>query len=395
MNKKHKRLLHFGITLGLILLGVIGWLVLTVQKPELKKIKPPAPKPVVRTIYVTNGSQAVYIKGEGTVRALREIQLIPQVSGKVVSISDSLVNGGEFRKGQVLLRIDPVDYRLAVTLAQAKVKDSESKLKLAAEEAAAAREEWRLLHAKGPRKNEAPPPLVLKEPQLAAAQARLEADRADLKKAQLHLERTELKAPFHGRVSQESVDLGQYVSPGQALATLYDTEAAEIIVPLENEDLSWFHVPGFTPGKGAGSPARVRARIAGQELTWTGRVVRAEGKLDERTRLVNVVVRVKNPYATKPPLAVGLFVPVEIAGRSLPNATVIPRSALRQGSVVWVVDKDNRLNFRKVEVAKRHQDEVVIQGGLKDGEEVVISPLKEVTNGMAVSPVCEADQEKR
>ena len=359
MKKKQKRLLHFGITLGLILLGVIGWLVLTVQKPELKKIKPPAPKPVVRTINVTNGSQAVYIKGEGTVRALREIQLIPQVSGKVVSISDSLVNGGEFRKGQVLLRLDPVDYRLAVTLAQAKVKDSESKLKLAAEEAAAAREEWRLLQA------------------------------------QLHLERTELKAPFHGRVSQESVDLGQYVSPGQALATLYDTEAAEIIVPLENEDLSWFHVPGFTPGKGAGSPARVRARIAGQELTWTGRVVRAEGKLDARTRLVNVVVRVKNPYATKPPLAVGLFVTVEIAGRSLPNATVIPRSALRQGNVVWVVDKDNHLNFRKVEVAKRHQDEVVIQGGLKDGEEVVISPLKEVTNGMAVSPVCEADQEKR
>jgi len=395
MDKKQKRLLHIGLTVGLILFGILGWLVLTVQKPELKKIKPPAPKPVVRTISVTNGSQVVSIKGEGTVKALREIQLIPQVSGKVVYISEALVNGGEFRQGQVLLRIDPVDYRLAVTLAQAKVKDSESKLRLAEEEAAAAREEWRLLHAKGSRQHEAPPPLVLKEPQLAAAKARLDADRADLKKAQLNLERTELKGPFHGRVSQESVDLGQYVAPGQALATLYDTEAAEIIVPLENEDLSWFHVPGFTPGNGPGAPATVRVRIAGKERTWKGQVVRAEGKLDERTRMINVVVRVKNPYATKPPLAVGLFVHVSIAGRRLPEAAVIPRSALRQGDVVWVVDQDNRLYFRKVEVAKRHQNDVVIQKGLRDGDMVVITPLQEVTDGMAVSPVCEVSQEER
>lgn len=256
MTKKQKRLLHFGITLGLIIFGVLGYLVLTAQKPELKKIKPPVPKPVVRTINVTKGQQIVYIKGEGTVRALREIQLIPQVSGKVVFTSEALVNGGQFRQGDVLLRIDPQDYRLAVTLAQAKVKDSESKLKLAAEEAAAAREEWRLLHAKDPRGKGEPPPLVLKEPQLAAAKARLAADRADLQKAQLNLERTELKGPFDGRVGQEKVDLGQYVSPGKVLATLYSTEAAEIVVPLENRYLSWFHVPGFTPGNHPGRSDR-------------------------------------------------------------------------------------------------------------------------------------------
>jgi RND family efflux transporter MFP subunit len=395
MTKKQKRLLHFGITLGLIIFGVLGYLVLTAQKPELKKIKPPVPKPVVRTINVTKGQQIVHIKGEGTVRALREIQLIPQVSGKVVFTSEALVNGGQFRQGDVLLRIDPQDYRLAVTLAQAKVKDSESKLKLAAEEAAAAREEWRLLHAKDPRGKGEPPPLVLKEPQLAAAKARLAADRADLQKAQLNLERTELKAPFDGRVGQEKVDLGQYVSPGQVLATLYSTEAAEIVVPLENKYLSWFHVPGFTPGNHPGAPVTVRATIAGQKRTWSGKVVRAEGKLDERTRMVNVVVRVKKPYTTKPPLAVGLFVPVEIAGRVLPQATVIPRSALRQGDVVWVVEESGRLNFRKVKVATKQEDEVIVEGGLEDGEEVVISPLQVVTDGMAVSPVCETDWPKR
>jgi len=327
---------------------------------------------------------------------LREIQLIPQVNGKVFFISEALVNGGQFRKGDTLLRIDPADYRLAVTLAQAKVKDSESKLRLAEEESAAAREEWRLLHAEDPYKRNEPPTLVLKEPQLAAAKAKLAADRADLKKAQLDLERTELKAPFHGRVGEETVDLGQYVSPGQSLAQLYSTEAAEIVVPLEDKYLSWFHVPGFTPGNSKkGSPATVKATIAGRERTWSGRVVRAEGKLDERTRMINVVVRVDDPYATKPPLAVGLFVTVEIMGDTLPQATVIPRSALHQEDVVWVVDNHNRLHFRRVEVAARQHDEVIVKNGLKNGDAVVTSPLQVVTNGMAVSPVCDTDQAQR
>ena len=395
MTRKKKRLLHVGVTLGLILFGVIGYLVLTAQKPELKKIKPPTPKPVVRTINVSPGPQVVHIKGEGTVQALREIQLIPQVNGKVIFMSEALVNGGQFGKGDTLLRIDPVDYRLAVTLAQAQVKDSESKLKLAEEEAAAAREEWRLLHAGDAQKLREPPPLVLKEPQLEAARARLAADRADLQKAQLNLERTELKAPFDGRVAEETVDLGQYVAPGQLLAKLYCTEAAEIVVPLEDKYLSWFHVPGFTPGNHKGSAVTVRATVAGQERTWSGRVVRAEGKLDERTRMVNVVVRVDNPYKTKPPLAVGLFVTVAIKGDTLQKAAVIPRSALRQGEVVWVVDNDNRLNFRQVEVAARQQDEVIVKNGLQKGDSVVISSLQVVTNGMAVNPVCDTGESQR
>ena len=135
--------------------------------------------------------------------------------------------------------------------------------------------------------------------------------------------------------------------------------------------------------------------MAGQERTWKGRVVRAEGKLDERTRMVNVVVRVDHPYKTKPPLAVGLFVTVEIAGRVLPRAAIIPRSALREGDVVWVVDGDNHLSFRQVEVATRQEDEVMVENGLKNGESVVISSLKVVTDGMAVKPVCDTEWPKR
>jgi RND family efflux transporter MFP subunit len=387
MSLRKKRFVQFGISVVLIAVGVVSFLLLTASKPEMKKRTPPAPVPMVRTIQTNSGPQIVYIRGEGTVRPLREINLVPEVGGKVVVVSPALVNGGVFREGDTLLQIAPVDYELAVTLAEAKVKDAESRLELAEEEALAAVEEWRLLYSDSSSENSKPPPLVAKEPQLAAAQAGLEADKADLRKALLNLERTRLKAPFAGRVGEEKVDIGQYVSPGQTLGTLYSTEAAEIVVPLEGGDLFWFDVPAFTSTDGRGAPAVVRASIAGRELSWPGKVVRTEGRLDERTRMIHVVVRVDKPYARKPPLVFGLFVTVEIEGRKIENAAIIPRGALHQGNVVWVLDQESRLRFREVEVARIQGDEVLVTEGLADGETVIITPLKAVTDGMTVRMV--------
>jgi RND family efflux transporter MFP subunit len=389
MSNRKKRVVQLVISITFVTLGVLGFWALTASKPEMERRKPPIPVPMVRTMAVKTGPQKVYIQGEGTVRPLREINLVPEVGGKVVYASPSLVNGGVFKKDDLLLRIDPEDYQLAVTLARAKVKDAESRLQVAEEEAAAARDEWRLLYEGNSNENSKPPPLVAKEPQLAAAKAELEADEADLRKALLHLERTELKAPFDGRVGEENVDIGQYVSPGQSLGSFYSTEAAEIVVPLEGEALFWFDVPGFTSRDGRGSPALIKASIAGRELSWTGKVVRTEGKLDERTRMINVVVLVEQPYAKKPPLVFGLFVEVKIEGRMIPNGAVIPRAALHQGDIVWVVGEDSRLQFRQVEVGRIQGDEVVITGGLEDEEKLVTTPLKAVTDGMTVRIVGE------
>ena len=383
MSKHRPRIIHFIVTLIFIGIGVLVFMVLTATKPKLERTEPPVPKPMVNVAKIKARPQVVVIRGEGTVRPLREIQLVPQVNGKVVYVSRALVDGGEFQKGDVLLRIDPVDYQLALTLAQARVKDSESKLKVAEEEAAVSREEWRLLYEADP-KNKQIPALVAKEPQLAAAKAKLAADQADLQKAKLNLERTEIKAPFDGRVDEENVDIGQYVATGQSLATLFSTNQAEIVVPFEDEDLYWFHVPGFTPGDQPGSVVSLSTRIAGRESFWPGRVVRAEGKLDERTRMINVVIRVNKPYETKPPLAAGLFVTVEIKGRTLENAVMLPRAALRENNVVWVVDKDGQLTFRKVSVARLTPEAALLEGGLEDGEMVVVSSLKAVTDGMRV-----------
>jgi RND family efflux transporter MFP subunit len=234
MGKIKRRIIHFAVMLIVIGLGVAGFLALTASKPQLKKTKPPVPVPMVRVIKVQTGPKAITIQGEGTVRPLREIELVPQVGGKIVSVSPVMVDGGEFQKGDTLLRIDPLDYELAVTLARAKVKDAESRLKVAEEEAASALEEWKLLYQNNREVEKEPPALVAKEPQLAAAKARLAADRADLQKAQLNLKRTVLKAPFDGRVSDESVDIGQYVAAGRSLASLFSTRAAQIVVPFDD-----------------------------------------------------------------------------------------------------------------------------------------------------------------
>lgn len=386
MTIKKKKLVHIGIALLLLAVGAAGMAALTATKPDIEKKRIAHIPSVVRTIKVATKTQELFIPGEGTVGALREINLVPEVSGKVIYMSDSLVNGGSFLKDDVLLKIDPRDYETAVKVAQAKVKDAESALKMVQEEAYVAREEWKM-HVGSTSKRKSPPPLVAKVPQLAAARAALDGAKADYNRTKLNLSRTEIKAPFAGKVSAKMVDIGQYTTPGQTLARLFSTEAVEIVLPMEDGDLLWFDVPGFTTESGSGSKAVVKGVIAGRPMTWEGMVVRAEGRLDERTRMVNVVVRVEEPYKTYPPLAVGLFVKVEIQGRRLEKIAAIPRHALRAGDIVWVVGDDDKLVFRQVEIARIIGDLVYVRAGLNDGDVVVISNLKAVTDGMTVRPV--------
>ncbi len=380
MSPKQKILIQTIITILIIVIGVAGFTKLKAGKKGIERQKPEVPLPMVRTVSVNTGPMQITITGQGSAKPVQEIQLVPQVNGKIVEVGSSLVNGGMFRKGDRLLSIEPVDYEISVTLAEARVKEAESLFKLAQEESAAAGDEWKQHNP-----NEEPPPLVVKEPQLAAARSMLEAERSNLKEARLNLERTRLTAPFNGRVVSENVDIGQYVSPGQSLATLQSTDASEIVIPLEDEDLFWFDVPGFTTDSATGAAAEVKAVVAGKKVRWPGQVVRSEGRINELTRMHNVVVQVEKPYASLPPLAAGQFVEIDIYGRTLDQATVIPRSAMRENQSVWVVNpEENRLYFRKVKVARSNHDGIVIEDGLSDNEIVVISSLKAVSDGMQV-----------
>lgn len=380
MSRIQKILIQALIAILIIAASVVGFKKLKAGKKEIEKQPPEISLPIVRTITVETTPMQMTITGQGSAKPVQETQLVAQVSGKVIEVSPHLVNGGFIKKGNFLISIEPADYEIAVTLAEARVMEGESIYKQALEESAAAAEEWRRHNP-----DEEPPPLVLKEPQLAAVRAKLEAERANLKEARLNLARTHLTAPFNARVASENVDIGQYVTPGQSLALLHATDAAEIVIPLEDEDLFWFDVPGFTTDRAAGAMADVKATVAGKTVTWPGRVVRSEGRIDETSRMHKIVINVEAPYGSFPPLVAGQFAEVSISGKTVDRATVIPRSALHDNHIVWVVDPESsRLQFRNVDIVRTSQNGVVIKDSLKSGEQVVTSPLKTVSDGMKV-----------
>lgn len=384
MASRKRLFIQLGLVLLFVAAGAAALAVLALSKKPPTRKKPEVQAPIVQTITAKNEALTVTVIGEGTVSPLHEATLATEVAGSVIYCAPELVNGGSFKKGQVLMRIDPRDYRLAVTLAQAEVEAAETTLKVGEEEAAAAVEEWRLVNKDAGRPIGEPPPLVAKKPYLEQYRARLAAARAQLERARLDLKRTELTAPFDGRVVSKQVDLGQFLNRGQSVASVFSTQVAQIEVHLEDADLAWLKVPGFTAKQGQGSLATIRASFAGRDLSWQGRVVRALSKVDQRTRLVGVVVEVDHPYATLPPLSMGMFVKVYFQGKSLPSATILPRSVLRQGDVVWVVDKTDRLRFTKVKVARVEGSTALLNPGLPAGTKVVTSNLKAVSDGMAV-----------
>ncbi len=372
---------HGFLALLVLALGAAGLIAFTKHKPPLARKKPVKVLPRVQAVVAKPAPLTVILRGEGTVEPAREGSLSCQVAGRVIFVSPALVDGGAFRKGEVLVRLDPSDYHLAVTLKKARVLEAETRLKTVQEEAAASLEEWRRVGRRPGR----PPALVAKKPQLAEARAKLAAARAELQQARLNLKRTEVLAPYDGRVVRKLVELGQYLRKGDKVAEVFAVDRAEITVNLEDRDLAWLRVPGLTvPADEQGSPATVEVRFAGRKLRWQGRVVRAGGKVDPRTRLVPVVVRVQDPYRKLPPLMPGVFVRVRFTGRRLPRAELLPRAALREGGVVWVVDAQGVLRFRKVEVARFQDGQMVVTGGLSGGERVVVSPLRAVSNGMKV-----------
>ena len=382
MTTKKQAVLQAGAAIFIIAISLMGFKALQAGRPDLERRQPEAVYPMVRTVDVSPGPVDIVISGEGTVRPAWEIQVVPRVGGRVVHTSPGLVNGGTFSKGDLLIAIEDADYQIAHTLAQAGVREAESRYQLAGEDAEAAREEWFAMNP-----GIEPPPLAIKQPQLAAAAAHLEAQRANLEKAKLDLERTKIIAPFNGRTGAENVSEGQFVTPGQPLGTIYATEALEIVVPMESAALAWFDVPGYNTADTTGAAATVSAAAAGREITRPGRVVRTHGTIDPQTRMINIVIRVNEPHSIIPPLYAGQFAKVRINGASLSGAAVIPRAALREAGTVWIVDAEDRLHFRGVDIAWKDERGVAVQKGLYDGDRVVVSTPKSVTDGMRVRPV--------
>lgn len=387
-----KRLMMLLIPLLILAVGVLGAWAMYLSRPQAETRIPDAPPPVVRVQNVELVDVQLRVESQGTVVPRTESTLTPQVSGRVIDVASSFVAGGFFEKGDVLVRIEPFDFQQAVIQAEAQVAQAKLRIEREQAEAEVARREWESLDG-----GEAPS-LTLREPQLAEARAALRASEAALEQARRNLERTTLRAPYAGRVRGKNADVGQFVTAGSPLATIYAVDYAEVRLPLADDELAFIDVPYAyrgERGRKSGPEVILRADFAGSTHQWRGRVVRTEGEIDPRSRLVHVVARVPDPYGrgpegNRPPLAVGLYVEAEILGDEAKSVAIIPRSALRSENQVLVVDAEDRIRFRQVDVLRTLDTEVTVREGLRSGERLCLSSLPMATDGMPVVPRAEA-----
>lgn len=377
------------VTAGAIVLVSLAIAALLISRaPEPTRTDPPAQIPFAQTGLAAAGSGPIPVYGAGTVRPTAEIDIAPQVSGRVVSVDPRFRSGGRVAAGQTLFRIEDDDYRYQVEEAEANLAARRVALLEEQERSEIARTQYELYadSRDGSASGQDASPLTLREPQLDAAIAAVQRDEARLASVNLALSRTVVTAPFAGFVREESVDQGQIVAAGQPVGRLFASDAVEVVVPLSDADAAL--VPGLWAMEGAArAPARVIAEYGSGSYAWEGYVDRAEAFLDAQTRTVDVVVRVPDPFPTgaagAPPLLVGEFVEVEIEGIEVGAYFRVPRAALQPGDEVWMV-RDGAVTIVPVRVLQRADDEVFVTGSLAHGAAVVTGGLPFATEGMPV-----------
>ncbi len=367
-----------------LIIGMLGAFALVASRKTAQPRPTEVPPPLVRVQSVSPTDFQLIVPAQGTVAPRTQTTLVSQVAGQIIEVSPAFANGGFFEKGDVLLTIDPRDYEAAVAQAQVQVAQAKLRLTREEEESAIARDEWKRLG------NGEPTDLVLRKPQIDEARATIAAAESALMRANLNLERTQIKAPYPGRVRTKNADIGQYVNPGSPLGQIYAIDYAEVRLPVPDDQLAYIDLPlSFrnNPHHNSGPDVRFHATFAGREHTYMGRIVRVEGEIDARSGMIALVGRVDNPYRQRanntPPLAVGMFVTAEILGHHAENVVVIPRSALRGKNRVLVV-MDNRLYYRTIDILRADAEKVIVRSGLKSGDQLCLSPLDTVVDGMRV-----------
>lgn len=367
-----------------VLTGIsISWAI-AVYPPQLKPELQSGNITHVQVVEIEPQTLKLSIRSQGVVFPRTEIDLVPEVAGQVIRLHPSLVAGGFFEAGDILVSIDSRNYDHAIAEALARIAEAKRQVVLEEAQAEQARSEWQAL-GQG-----APTPLTLREPQLAEARAKLAAAEADLARARLQRSRCEWRAPFAGRVRTTRVGIGQYVQSGEKIARIYAVDVAQVRLPLATDEFSRFDLllnHRNTPAV-SGPKVILSAEFAGAEHRWEGRIVRAEGALDEETGLLHAVAEVPNPYKVGPgqaPLMPGLFVRAEIEGREQQGVFVLPPNAVNTAREALLVDMESRLRFRPLEILRREPDRIIAKGDLKAGDRLVISRVDVPVEGMKVS----------
>lgn len=364
---------------------VFAWFLLTGKPKPVARPPEAALKPEVGILVAEPGPVALSVATQGTVEPLTHISLVAQAGGKVERVAEQFVDGAFFRRGDVLVQIEATDYEFAIARARSAVAAAEQRLAEERGRNRQAKREWRDL---GTTEANA---LFLREPQMKAAEAALEAARADLGAAELALERTRIRAPFDGRIEAKRADIGQFVAAGTPVADIYATDVVQVRLPLTDTQLAALNLPLYAAPE-LRREVLLSARFGGQRWQWPAHIRRVEAVVDRQSRVVHAIAEVEQPFATpdsdRPPLTPGLFVSADIPTPPIEGLVQLPATALRSDDSILVVNDDNRLERRVVDVRRRSERSAWV-AGLAAGTRVVAEQTGTLISGLQVEIAAE------
>jgi RND family efflux transporter MFP subunit len=379
------------IPIAILITGVLIAAAMIFFKPKTSSTGATRPALMVQATIAAKQTLPAMIRATGVVSAAKEITLLPEVSGRVVFLSDKLVPGGRFQKGELLARIDRRNYSLAVRQAESQVKQVELALQLEQSRQGTAKKEWELL---GDDRPESEAALALRKPHLAAAEELVYAANSSLEQAKINLGRTSLRAPFNCVVLDERIDVGQVIGPNSVVATLAGSDQFRVTSSVRVDQLGLINIPGFNAESGSAANV-VHDLGGGEKAVREALVMKLAGRLDPKTRTAQILVSINNPMDPPDgylPILIGAYVDIEITGRDVPDVYLLERSAVVDGSTVWIVDENNSLSSTKVEIAWSDENTVAVSEGLAEGDRIVSMPPALPIEGMPVRIMGEPEE---
>ena len=374
MNSKDRRV---PVLVLLASVAVLGLLWVTKKRPE-KKILTTKP-PRVDVVRARRSTDPISVIGQGRVTPGKRIELRSEVSGVVKWVDDDFLPGGVFQKQAMLVEVDPREYRVQVAQEKSQVLQAEVEIELEQSRGRIAERELEMLKSLDSAETStlSEQGLVLRKPQLESAEAKLAAARSGLSQARLRLSKTALRAPFNLVVVEKSVDRGQYVTPQNVLAILVGTDQFFVEASFPVSALPYLKARSQ---KDPGSKAQVVVRLGeNREWSFEGEVTKVLSHLEEQGRRLQALISVPDPLSlregSKKKLLLESYVKVEVEALLAGPTFVIPRAGLRPDNQIWLVDEEDTLLVRRVEVGFKNRDSVFITQGLAEGERVVVSRL--------------------
>ena len=376
-----KKLKPLFILLGAFAISYLLWLLGQVQPDPVEE----APAPDVIVEILTPKDFQIQISSNGTTTPLTQTVLTAEVGGEVIYRSKKFSEGSSVIEGEILAKIDDTDLQLQYKNALLQLANAEVQHSLQLAEAEVAKEAWEKIG------DGVASDLTLKKPQLKQAEALLEVAKAQVSSAKNKLNKTEIVAPYAGRIQSVNIDLGTTIIPGQPVGALYTSSEIEVTLAVKDNDLQFLSIPmdGRKLDPSEQALVEIRSFYKGKNQTWIGRLERVDGIIDPVTRMINLIAVFKNDFieTDKPNLPIGLFVEALIDGISLKNTFSIPVNAISENNEVYIVNNDNELVSRQLSILKKYSDFVIVKDGLKAGERIVISKLSTASNGIKVNPV--------